>query len=81
MDYLTWYEDSIPNLLAGRGWEHPRRAEALAGLALETLQPLWAETLPVLAARGRKDLLSDLRALAPVLDALGGKEAVGRCST
>ncbi|MGC8947416.1 MAG: hypothetical protein ACP5N6_14815 [Anaerolineae bacterium] len=39
------------------------------------LYPCWAETLPLLARRRRKDLLSDLRALAPVIHALGGKPA------
>ncbi len=36
----------------------------------------WPETLRLLAARTRKDLLSDLRALEPVLFALGGEETV-----
>ncbi len=59
------------------------RARALAALAprlaempRERLYPLWRETLPLLAARTRKDLLADLRALAPVVQALGGAEAV-----
>ncbi|RME77121.1 MAG: hypothetical protein D6784_04300 [Chloroflexi bacterium] len=59
------------------------RARALAGLAprlarLErpTLYPLWADTLPVLAGRIREDLLADIRALEPVIAALGGAEAV-----
>ncbi len=60
-----------------------RRAEALAGLAphlarlpREQLSPLWRETLHILAARTRQDLLADLRALGPVVAALGGAEAV-----
>jgi hypothetical protein len=59
------------------------RAVALAGLApcLAKFPPLilyslWCKTLPLLAARTRKDLLSDLRALLPVLIALGGAPAV-----
>jgi hypothetical protein len=40
------------------------------------LYPLWAETLPVLVSRTRRNLLSDLRALAPVIAKLGGAEAV-----
>ena len=60
-----------------------RRAEVLAGLAshlaqlpCQHLYPLWQETLPVLAARTRKDLLADLCALEPVIAALGGAQAV-----
>ncbi len=59
------------------------RAEALSALAprlakmpAERLYPLWAETLPILARRTRPQLLADLRALAPVIHALGGQEAV-----
>ena len=55
------------------------RAEALVGLVphLEKLPPatlhrLWHETLPPLATRTRKDLLVDIRALAPIIAALGG---------
>jgi hypothetical protein len=33
------------------------------------------ETLPALAARTRRDLLADLRSLAPVLAALAGPNA------
>jgi hypothetical protein len=63
------------------------RAKALAGLAgpwaewagreRAAAYALWPETLRRLAVRPRKDLLSDLRALLPVLSALGGAEAVG----
>jgi hypothetical protein len=56
------------------------RAELWAGLAphLATLSPeslhtAWQETLPLLAARTRQDLLSDLQALTPVLATLGGE--------
>jgi hypothetical protein len=59
------------------------RAEALLGLVphLATLSPatphrLWRETLPPLASRTRKDLFSDIRALAAIMAALGGAEAV-----
>jgi len=58
--------------------------EALAGLAPHLAQlprpalyPLWEETLPLLACRARRGLLADLRALAPVMVALGGEKAVG----
>ncbi len=59
------------------------RARALAALApLWTQVPrqqayaLWAKTWPALAARRRDDLLFDLTALAPVIAALGGENAV-----
>jgi hypothetical protein len=59
------------------------RAWALAGLTpyLTKLPPpilysLWCKTLPLLAARTRKDLLRDLRALLPILITLGGALAV-----
>ncbi|MDQ7028703.1 MAG: hypothetical protein Q9O62_02445 [Ardenticatenia bacterium] len=63
--------------------EAKQRAEVLAGLAprlaqrpREQLYPLWQETLHMLAARTRRDLLADLGALEPVIAALGGAEAV-----
>ena len=59
------------------------RARALAGLAPRlaalprpAFYPLWTEALPALARRTRRDLLSDLRALEPVIPALGGEPAV-----
>ena len=59
------------------------RANALAGLAprlAELPRPdlyrLWNEILPLLARRTRPDLLADLRALVPVIHALGGEEAI-----
>jgi hypothetical protein len=59
------------------------RAEALKALAprlatvhLRALYDLWEQTLPVLAARTRRDLLMDLCALLPVLTRLGGPEGV-----
>jgi hypothetical protein len=59
------------------------RAEALAGLAphlaalpCSTLYSLWRKTLPVLSTRTRRDLLSDLRALTPLIFALGGETAI-----
>ncbi|MFN3763285.1 MAG: hypothetical protein ACK4WK_08815, partial [Anaerolineae bacterium] len=65
--------------IGGEYW----RAEALAALAPHlaalprpALYPLWDETLPALAHRTRRDLLADLRALEPVIFALGGAEAV-----
>ena len=69
-------------------WWEPGRAEALAALAphlaalpRESLARLWLEEreganlLHALARRPRPDLLADLRALAPVLGALGGEAA------
>jgi len=60
------------------GW-----ADALSALAPhlaewphDRLYPLWQETLPLLARRTRKDLLSDICALAPVIAKLGGPEAI-----
>nr|MBC7245282.1 ATP-binding protein [Chloroflexota bacterium] len=71
-------------LQAARGiWDEYSRAEALAALAPHLaalpqphLYPLWAETLPLLARRTRSNLLADLRALQPVIFALGGTGAV-----
>lgn len=51
-------------------------APQMAELASAVLCPLWKETLHHLAARTRRDVLSDLGALAPALVALGGQEAV-----
>jgi len=48
----------------------------LAQLPRPHLYSLWQETLPILATRTRKDILADLRALEPVIAALGGAEAV-----
>jgi hypothetical protein len=51
-------------------------APRLAELPPTMLYPIWSETLWVLTVRSRKDLLSDLRDLSPVIVALGGAEAV-----
>jgi len=51
-------------------------APHLVKLAPQELYPLWREMLPVLAARPRKELLENLKALVPVILALGGREAV-----
>jgi hypothetical protein len=48
----------------------------LAEYSPPVLYPVWSETLHVLATRTRRDLLSDLHTLEPVLSALGGTEAV-----
>jgi hypothetical protein len=53
-----------------------RLAPHLAQLPEDELYPLWAETLPVLASRPRPKLFGSLRAMAPVMNALGGEEAV-----
>ena len=42
----------------------------------QNLYPMWQETLPVLARRTRRDLLADLRALVPVIVALGESDAI-----
>src|SRR5208337_3794242 len=68
-----------PALEAARAiGDEGRRSEALAALAPHlvklspgTLYPLWNATLQLAATRTRKDLLSDLRALVPVLATLG----------
>jgi len=62
------------------------RAQALAGLVPRLAEwagrepvaarQAWQETLHLLARRTRRDLLSDLRALSPLLAVLGGAEAV-----
>ena len=51
-------------------------APHLVKLSPETLYPLWNATLQLAATHTRADLLSDLRALVPVLAARGGAEAV-----
>jgi len=51
-------------------------APRLAELPRPALYPLWDETLPLLARRTRRDLLADLRALVPVIHALGGAGAI-----
>jgi HEAT repeat protein len=65
------------------GGEGEARTEALGALArhLGTRPPsflwrLWDQTLPALANRTRADLLTDLRALLPILVRLGGAPAV-----
>ena len=63
-------------------WEYDR-SKALAGLSphlakfpYTALFSLWNKTLRILSTRRRRDLLSDIRALAPAVAALGGGEAV-----
>jgi hypothetical protein len=50
-------------------------APHLAALPLSDLSTLWAQTLPVLAARTRPRLIADFRSLTPVLVALAGQNA------
>jgi len=90
VDALTGLAPHLPKPLLGEALAVARgigngkhRARALIGLAphlaaldCARLYPIWRETLPVLAARTRKDLLSDLHALSPVIAALGGPEAI-----
>ncbi|MBN1810840.1 MAG: hypothetical protein JXA14_03295 [Anaerolineae bacterium] len=51
-------------------------APQLETLSFPTLYALWRENLHHLAVRTRRDLLSDLGALLPVIVVLGGHEAV-----
>ncbi len=53
-----------------------RLTPRLTKLSPATLYPLWYEALHILARRTREDLLSDLRALSPVIAELGGEEAI-----
>ncbi|MBN2548831.1 MAG: hypothetical protein JXB15_06725 [Anaerolineales bacterium] len=53
-----------------------RLAPYLAVFSFDSLESLWQETLPILASRTRRDLLSDLAALEPMIFALGGQEAI-----
>jgi hypothetical protein len=50
-------------------------APGLADILWRHVALLWMETLPVLAARTRPDLLADFRSLTPVLAALAGPNA------
>lgn len=78
-------DDLLPKALAAaRAIEfQDYRMEALDGLApclaklsRQHLYPLWQETLHLLAARTRSNLLLDLGALSPVIAALGGAQAM-----
>ena len=51
-------------------------APHLAKLLPTSLYPLWCHTLHILARRRRRDLLSDIRELAPVIIALGHPQTV-----
>jgi NTP pyrophosphatase (non-canonical NTP hydrolase) len=59
----------------GGGRALPALAPRLAELPPAALHPLWSKTIHVSATRRRARLLQDLRALHPVLAALGGSEA------
>jgi hypothetical protein len=60
----------------GRSHALAALASRLAALPQETLYPLWTTTLNLGATRSGTDVLADLRALVPVLAALGGVEAL-----
>lgn len=51
-------------------------AVALAKFPHTDLHPLWVEMLHGLASRSRRDLLSDLRELTPIISSLGKVEAI-----
>jgi len=51
-------------------------APSLAGLPISDLAPTWVSALQTLGGRDRVNLLSDLGALAPVIAALGGPQAI-----
>jgi hypothetical protein len=51
-------------------------APLLSQLPLTTLRELWREALPILASRSRPDLLTDIGSLAPVIEAVGGADAL-----
>jgi len=59
-----------------RSWLLTPLARHLAQLPMAILYLLWRETSHILAARTRRQLLADIRALEPVIAALGGSEAV-----
>jgi hypothetical protein len=70
-------------ILATKIGSRDARAKALAALApclaelpSRDLYPLWDETLQHLACRTRDDLITDLKALEPIIRALGGEEAI-----
>ncbi|MBW4500622.1 MAG: hypothetical protein KME57_13945 [Scytonema hyalinum WJT4-NPBG1] len=63
------------------------RAQPLAALALPLskipttlLFPVWGQTLHELSLRTRRNLLSDIEKLVPVIFALGGQEAIAEVS-
>jgi len=80
-------EDLKETLRIARDVENTRaRGKMLSALASplanwakrnrNAVHDLWRETLHTLARRTRRDLLSDLSALAPLIYALGGPEAI-----
>jgi hypothetical protein len=79
------FPEVLPEALAvakgiGSEWDRAKALTALAPRLAElprpVLYPPWDETLPRLARRTRPDLLTDLRALVPVIHALGGEAAI-----
>jgi hypothetical protein len=51
-------------------------ADKLTQMPKTQLYPLWQKTLHTLSLRTRRDLLSDITALTPVIFYLGGQEAI-----
>ena len=49
---------------------------SLATVSITDLYPLWKETLHILSARPRRFFLSDLDALIPIVNSLGGSGAI-----
>jgi hypothetical protein len=71
-----WAEPPFVNWLDMRGELLAVLAHYLVELHSNSLHSLWCETLHILSHRNRKDLLSDIRALQPVIARLGGPEAI-----
>jgi len=71
---VTW---EIENAHGDRDVILAEVVQPLLELSRDDRYSLWQETLRVLAARNRRNLLVDLKTLAPVLTSLGNAEALG----
>jgi hypothetical protein len=71
---VTW---RIENAHGDRDVILAELVEPLLGLPRDDRYSLWQETLRALTARNRRNLLVDLKTLAPVITSLGNAEAVG----
>jgi hypothetical protein len=76
-DLLSQALDAARSIVGGRACSRALAALAprLATLPLRDLSTIWVQTLPVLAARTRPDVLADLHSLLPVLAVLAGHNA------